>query len=55
MLPAAIWGSKPRTKRAAAEAITKENEGLFAEMQKALEGKVKRVAVSALRPTPLHA
>lgn len=37
----------------AAEAITKENEALFEEMQKALDGKVKRVAVSArLSDTP---
>ena len=46
-------GLETEDEKSAAEAITKENEGLFAEMQKALEGKVKRVAVSArLTDTP---
>ena len=46
-------GLETEDEKSAAEAITKENEGLFAEMQKALDGKVKRVAVSArLTDTP---
>ena len=46
-------GLETEDEKSAAEAITKENEGLFAEMQKALDGKVKRVAVSArLADTP---
>ena len=46
-------GLETEDEKSAAEAITKENEGLFSEMQKALEGKVKRVAVSArLTDTP---
>ena len=46
-------GLETEDEKSAAEAITKENKGLFAEMQKALDGKVKRVAVSArLTDTP---
>ncbi len=46
-------GLETEDEKEAAEAITKENEGLFAEMQKALDGKVKRVAVSSrLTDTP---
>ncbi len=46
-------GLETEDEKSAAEAITKENEDLFDTMQKALEGKVKRVAVSArLSDTP---
>lgn len=46
-------GLETEDEKSAAEAITKENEDLFDAMKKALDGKVKRVAVSArLSDTP---
>lgn len=46
-------GLETEDEKSAAEAITKENEDLFEAMKKALDGKVKRVAVSArLSDTP---
>ncbi len=46
-------GLETDDEKSAAEAITKENESLFEVMKEALDGKVKRVAVSArLSDTP---
>ena len=45
-------GLETEDEKSAAEAITKENEELFNAMKDALDGKVKRVAVSRLSDTP---